>query len=122
MLHTAKNRDECHLKTLHHCDIRNIFRIVTISTMYRFTSDIDIVQQGIPNRSKNILRRILRQIFFLTFLHTLTIIACQLLTSNCFANKSQLIFFYRIDLKKLNFYNEITLKKKYLIVYLSFFS
>jgi len=67
MPHITKDRDVCHLKTLHHCDIRNIFRIVTILIVYRYTSDIDIVQQGIPNRSKNILRRILRQIFFLTY-------------------------------------------------------
>lgn len=55
MLHTAMDRDVCHLRTLHRCDIRNTFRVVTVSTVYRYTSDIDImpVIQNVPDRSRN---------------------------------------------------------------------
>lgn len=50
-----KDRDVCHLRTLRHCDMRNTFRVVTISTIYRYASDIDVIPviPSVPDRSGN---------------------------------------------------------------------
>lgn len=53
MLHMTKDRDVCRLRTLRHCDMRNTFRMVTISTAYRYTSDINIpIIQGVSDQSR----------------------------------------------------------------------